>query len=61
MTQDLRHKTLFIAEHNYEKVTSFAVFLFTLPFIIPHTVLLSSIQPEAENLDFSTQAVLRNL
>ena len=28
-------------------------FIFTLLFIIPRTVLLSSIQPEAETLDFS--------
>ena len=35
--------------------------LFTLPFIIPHTVPLSSIQPEAETLCFSTHAVIRNL
>ena len=36
-------------------------FMFTLLFIIPRTVLLSSIQPEAESLDFSTTALPRNL
>ena len=35
--------------------------LFTLLFIIQRTVLLSSIKPEAETLDFSTHALLRNL
>ena len=35
--------------------------IFTLLFIIPRTVLLSSIQLEAETLDFSTHALLRNL
>ena len=34
---------------------------FTLLFIIPRTVLLSSIQPEGETLDFSTHAFPRNL
>ena len=38
-----------------------ALCLFTLPFIIPRTVLLSSIQPEAETLYFSTHALPRNL
>ena len=33
----------------------------TLLFIIPRIVLLSSIQPEAETLDFSTHALPRNL
>ena len=32
----------------------------TLLFIIPRTVLLSSIQPEAETLNFSTHALPRN-
>ena len=32
-----------------------------LLFIIPHTVLLAFIQPEAETLDFSTHALPRNL
>ena len=34
---------------------------FTLLFIIPHTVLLAFIQPEAETLDFLTHALPRNL
>ena len=33
----------------------------TLPFIVPSTVLLSFIQPEAETLDFSSHAVQGNL
>ena len=36
-------------------------FMCTLLFIIPRTVLLSLIQPEAETLDFSTHALPRNL
>ena len=35
--------------------------IFSLRFIIPRTVLLSSVQPKAENLDLLTHAVLRNL
>ena len=35
--------------------------LFTLLFIIPRIALLSSTQPEAETLDFSTHALPRNL
>ena len=34
---------------------------FTLLFIIPRTVLLSSMQPEAETLDFSTHALPSNI
>ena len=36
-------------------------FMFTLLFIIPRTVLLAFIQPEAQILDFSTHALPRNL
>ena len=36
-------------------------FMFTRLFIIPRTVLLSSIQPEPETLDFSAHGSPRNL
>ena len=35
--------------------------LLTILFIIPRTVLLSSVQPKVETLDFSTHALSRNL
>ena len=44
-----------------KSVTETVSTYFTLPFIIPRTVLLSSTQPEAETLDFSTHALPRNL
>ena len=44
-----------------EKVIIFAFSCFTILFIIPRTVLLSSIQLEAETLDFLTHALPRNL
>ena len=42
-------------------ISSIVCVIITLLFIIPRTVLLSSIQPEAETRDFSTHALLRNL
>ena len=42
-------------------VNNFNGIIITLLFIIPRTLLLSSIQPEAETLDFLTHALPRNL
>ena len=52
---DFQNETAGLSVNNFNGI------IITLLFIIPRTLLLSSIQPEAETLDFLTHALPRNL
>ena len=63
-TSQKHDEELSIRSKNYLKsktLRELEKFDITLLFIIPRTVLLSSIHPETETLDFSTDALPRNL